>query len=246
MIHNEARIGNFTSSDIADLMSNGRQELGLGAPAMTYIKEKRMEKRLGRSLDGESNARPLSWGKLIEQRVFDLLGIEYQLVSQETLVHKDIAFWAGSPDANKFDPGRTVVDIKSPITMKSFCQLVDPLYYGLTGMDAMNAVRENHPQGEKYYWQIVSNGIITESQFGELIVYCPYFSELKNIRQYATQMDSADQYKYYWIANAQDDELPYLIDGGYYKNINVIRFEIPEEDKFALTERVIKCGALLS
>jgi len=244
MIHNENRIGNFTSSDIAALMKKDKVG-GLGAPAYTYIDEKKMERRLGRSLDSESRTKPLTWGKLMEQRIFDLLGTEYQLVSQETLTHSTIPFWAGSPDGSKFDEGKTVVEFKCPMTMKSFCQLVDPLYDGLTGMDAMNKIREKHAQGETYYWQIVSNSILDQTKFAELIVYCPYLSELQGIRDYACNIDSAAQFQFAWINNAQDDELPYLVDCGFYKNINIMRFEVPEEDKTALTERVLRCGELL-
>ena len=82
-----------------------------------------MERRLGRSLDKENNAHELSWGKLMEDRVFDLLGVEYELVSKDTIKHPKYSFWVGSPDANKFDEGRTVIDIKCPITLKSFCRL---------------------------------------------------------------------------------------------------------------------------
>ncbi len=39
--------------------------------------------------------------------------------------------------------------------------------------------------------------------------------------------------------------MPYLIEGGHYKNLNIIRFEVSEEDKKALTERVIKAGKML-
>ena len=243
---NQPRIGNFTSSEIAALMTKGKKKGELGKPAYTYIKEKVMERRLQRSLDTETNARPLTWGQLIEKHVFELLGLEYQLVSQESIVHPEISCWAGSPDANKFDEGKTVVDIKSPITLKSFCQLVDPLYVGKTGLETIMEIRKNHSSGEDYYWQLVSNAVLTNSKFAELIVYVPYFSELEKIRAFASEADLENPHRYYWINNAVDEELPYILDNGFYKNINVIRFEIPEEDKVALTERVIYSATVLS
>lgn len=245
MIRNDERIGSFTSSKIGDLMTNGRKQGELGAPAKTYIAEKNMERRLQRSINTESNARPLSWGLLLEQHVFGILGLEYQLVSQQTIVHPEYHFWAGSPDANKFDEGGTVVDIKAPITLKSFCQLVDPIYDGLEGLEAMAAVRKNHKSGDNYYWQLVSNGILTGSKYAELIVYAPYKSELDIIRNFANEHEIQNEDKYYWISRAADDELPYLPDSGFYKNINIIRFEIPTEDIEALTERVVEASKLL-
>lgn len=241
MITNKSRIGNFTSSEIAALMTSSKDGKSFGKPALTYIEETNMERRLGRSVTEESTARPLMWGKLNEKRVFEMLGLEYTLCSQETIVHPEIKCWSGSPDGEKFDEGKTVIDFKCPIALKSFCQLVDPvlndkgevIHKALT----IEAVRENHREGEKYYWQLVSNAILTGAKYAELIVYVPYQSELQNIRDYAANLDG-DQRGYYWLSGATDDELPYLIEGGQYKNINIIRFEIPEVDKRALTGRV--------
>lgn len=262
MIHNPYRAGNFTSSKIVALTSMGSREMTEeeltshkkanpksrkktieswpGKAALTYIEEKKMERRLGRSLTTEINARATSWGSLVEGRVFDLLGLEYRLSSKETIVHPDYPFWAGSPDAEKKN---TAPDFKCPLTLKSFCQLVDPLYRGLNGMDAMNAVREEHEEGETYYWQIVSNSCFKNLQFGELIVYMPYLAELLEIKQMADR-DQTGKYK--WISYAEFDELPYLLPDGYYKNLNVIRFEIPKADKELLTMRVDQAGKLLN
>jgi len=244
---NKLRVGNFTSSEIVALTKNGKAKDTLGVPAYTYIEECNFERRLCRSLDTESNARPLSWGKLVESRVFNLLGIEYQLVSHETIQHPEIDYWSGSPDANKFDDGKTIVDIKCPITLKSFCQLVQCQHlYGVDeGLSKINHIRAEHKDGEKYYWQLVSNAILTNSKYAELIVYCPYKSELEEIREMVQLMDGESQSKYGWINWANDDELPWLPDGGYYKNINVIRFEVPQVDKDFLKSRVLQCGALL-
>lgn len=240
MIQNKPRIGNFTSSEIVALTKVGKDKVSFGAPALTYIEECNMERRLGRSLTDESNAKPLTWGKLLESRAFELLGLEYSLSSTETDVHPNIPYWAGSKDGMKFDEGKTVIDIKCPITLKSFCQLVQPLYDGLTGNLAMEAIRENHKDGDMYYWQLVSNSILNNTKFAELIVYVPYLSELPEIKLLADGNPNA-----YWIAMAGEDELPYLIDGGYYKNLNTIRFEVPQADKDFLTALVLKAGALL-
>ena len=244
IILNKFRSGKFTSSEIGNLMSEGKTKGTWGKPALTYIEEKNMERKLQRSLTQESNARPLVWGKVLESRVFEVLGIEYTLDSQTTIQHTTIPYWSGSPDGNKLDEGKTVIDIKAPITLKSFCQLVDPLYEGLTGIDAMNKVRETHKNGEKYYWQLVSNAILTDSKFAELIVYVPYKDELDKVRE-IVQNWADDPNPVAWINWASDLELPYLVKGGYYKNINIIRFCIPEQDKQLLTAKVELAGKML-
>lgn len=234
---NALRVGRFTSSAIAALMSVSKDKVSFGKPALTYIVEKNMERRLGRSISSESNARALSWGRLVEKRAFDILGTEYKLCSADTIAHPTYGdIWSGSPDLQKFDEGGTVVDIKCPITLKSFCQFAD--------CESMEQIRENHPDGEDYFWQLVSNAILTGSKFAELIVYCPYQSELKELRELAANYDG-DQNKVAWINWANDDDMPYLLDGGYYKNLYTFRFEVSEEDNRALTEKVLAAGKML-
>lgn len=235
------RIGNFTSSEIYRLLSQGKTKGTFGAPALEYIQEKKMERRLGRPLNDESTARPLLWGKLLEPISFDLLPTSYSLNSDQTLLHPEFNFWAGTPDGFKYDPGKTVMDEKCPYTLKSFCNLVDPLYDGLIGIDAMNAARKSNKDAEKYYWQLVSNACITGAKYAELIVYMPYKSELASIKEAAQNGDG----DYYWIAFADENRLPYILDEGFYHNINIIRFEVPEEDKNRLTDAVERAGKLL-
>lgn len=232
-----SRVGNFTSSEIYNLTTKDRSGKGFGKPALTYIEEKIMERLLGRRLDSESNAKPLVWGRFAEKIAFGLLGMTYTLCSQDTLTHSEIEHWRGTPDVLTSD---TVGDIKCPFTLKSFCQLVLPLYRGLSGIDAMNEIRSNHKDGDKYYWQLVSNAVLTGKKYAELIVYCPYFSEIPKIRMAADGEPDA-----HFIQFAMDGELPYINDNGYFKNINVIRFEVPDEDKDFLTERVLTAVEML-
>jgi hypothetical protein len=244
MIENINRIGNFTSSEIVALTTTGKNIYGFGKPALTYIEECNMERRLGRSITKEESAKPLTWGKLLEKRVFELLGTQYKESAQETILHPLINYWAGSPDGLKFDEGQTVYDIKCPITLKSFCQLVDGCYMEIKGREMIDRIKDFHKDGEKYYWQLVSNAILTDSKYAELIVYAPLQSELDAIRDEVNNYNG-DANKVAWVRWSQDNELPYLNDGGYYKNLNIIRFEVPQADKDFLTERVYKAGELL-
>ncbi|WP_196301468.1 hypothetical protein, partial [Streptococcus pneumoniae] len=83
--------------------------------------------------------------------------------------------------------------------------------------------------------------ILTDSQFAELIVYVPFRSDLDEIR-----LSAADKKEYRWIEYADDYELPWLVDGGYYQDVNIIHFEIPQSDKELLTNDVIDAGKLLT
>ena len=237
---NSIRNGNFTSSEIVALLSNGKQKGSFGKPALAYIEEKHFERKLGKSLSSDNDSKACSWGSLLEGYVFDQMGMEYKLCSTETIGHPEIECWKGSPDGEKFDEGKTVFDIKCPYTLKAFCQLID--YWQEGGMDA---IRAEYRDGEKYYWQIVSNACLTGARYGELIVFVPYQSELEAIRELARNYDGEKQHRFRWIDLAADDEMPHLLDGGHYKNLNTMRFEIPLTDKQLLTERVKDASKLL-
>lgn len=242
------RNGNFTSSEIFKLMTNGKSAGSLGAPALTYIEECNWERMLGRALEDDVNARPLSWGKLLEKRGFDSISLDYQLCSSKTLSHPEISYWKGSPDAIKEKEVKTVADLKCPVTLRSFCQLMAPaMDKGKLIHEAgtIEAVRWNHKAGDQYFWQIVSNAILTGATSGELIVYVPYLDELEDIREMARQYDGDKQYRFMWINSAADDELPHLIKGQHYKNVNIIQFDILERDTEALRKRVLECGEYL-
>jgi hypothetical protein len=229
---NPIRNGNFTSSTIIPLVSWNKARNAPGVPYHTYIRQKNIERRLGRALNSETNSRPTSWGKLCESVVHEILGTSYKFQSNETLSHPSIECWKGSPDHIHLHTEShldAVCDVKCPKTLLNFCEVVDAWQKG-----EIEAVRNDTEYGDKWYWQIVSNACITETKYGEIILYCPYQDELADIRS-----KSEGNPQYYWIWSSIDEELPYLIRGGHYKNLFVMRFVIPTADKEFLTERVV-------
>ena len=121
-MEHKLRFGNYTSSSISALMTVSKDKKEFGKPAITYIKEKLMERKLKRVLNTEMSARPTLWGKVVEQRAFDVLGMEYKLTSKVSYVHPEFDFWVGTPDGLKEN---TVYDIKCPYTLKSFCEFAE-------------------------------------------------------------------------------------------------------------------------
>lgn len=231
IILNHLRVGNFTSSEIHRLMATAKK-------AETYIAEKNYERKLGRSIKAEADARPLTWGTLCERRVLEtLLDTKYRPLGTDTVQHPNIDYWCGSPDGEKFEDNDVKVcpELKSPYTLKSFCELVE--------IDTPEKFKAENPE---YYWQTLSNCIITGTDIAELVTYCPYESELAEIRDLANNWDDGDQNRFSWIQWADNDHLPYLIEGGHYRNMNVFRFEIPKADKEELISTVLKYGTLLN
>lgn len=224
-----SRVGNFSSSQIYRLMSKGRGNWSIkntGASFESYVKEKAWEIQLGRSLTKDVTARPITWGQLVEQQAFNVLDLKYSLVSKERFQHKKYPdYWTGMPDVLT---NEIVGDIKCPYTLESFCGLVESL-------ESAEKLKEYSPM---YYWQLVSNSILTKRDTAVLIIYCPYQKDLENIRELARNEYEMSQNKYAWINWAEDIEMPYLLENGKYSDVNMLEFEVSKEDKELLTQRV--------
>lgn len=235
ILQNNLRIGRFTSSEIWKLMTNGKKEGEMGKPALDYIRVKNMERRLDLSISGEIDSRPTSWGSLCEKRVTDvLLSTSYKPLGQDTVAHLTIDCWSGSPDGEKYEgENRLLPEVKCPWTRKSFCELID-----VSDAD----FKKEQPE---YWWQMVSNSILIGVDVAELIVYCPYEKEIPDIWELANNWEG-DANQFTWLQWVGKEGLPYLKENSYYKNLNIRRFDIPQEDKEQLTQRVIEAGKLLS
>jgi len=234
MKEENARFGTFSSSENHKLIKSGRtKDAEFSQVGLTYIQEKRFERKLGKALTGETSAKPTSWGTFMEEFVFNKkIDMGYRLKSTDRLGHPTIKEWTGSPDTLR---GDYVGDIKCPWTLKSFCEAVEALKIGV------EKFKEVKPE---WFWQLCSNAILTQKDKAEIIIYVPYLSELDEIREYADNY-LGDQNKIAFINWAGDDELPHLLDKGDYKNINIFEFDVPQSDKDFLTERVQSAIKLL-
>lgn len=241
------RTGRITSSEISDLMTKSTNPTMPGAPFYSYVQDCIMERFFKQRLDNETDVLALSWGRLCEKVVHNNLPLNYIFHSDVTLVNPEIKDHCGSPDGSKNRGNKihTVTDIKCPLTRKSFFHLIAPLYVfdgikakrrkkKMNGNEAMRYIRDNHKDGDKYYWQLVSNACITGAKWAELIVFMPYYEELEAIRAYNANLDEPN----YLVFGAKDEKLPFIYRQSGVKNLNIIRFEVPEEDKQFLKERV--------
>ena len=227
-----SRVGNFTSSQVYRLCTFGRAKDSIGAPFYTYIQEKLREHRTGRPIGKETNAKSTNWGNFMEQWVFQVkMGLRFKLVSKERFKHSKLLF-SGMPDIVTND---TVGDIKNPYTVNSFCDLVD-------SMESIETLKVNNPN---YYWQLVANSILTGLPNAMLLVHIPYKDELTKIREAAGNYDG-NQNHIAFLNWAEDSELPYIERGKYYQDINEFTFEVPQEDKDFLLERLTQATQLLT
>lgn len=263
MIDNTLRHGRFTSSRIADLTTTSARpmtELELaewkaknpksrkttiedwpGVAALSYIEEKRFERKLKRSLNSGASSRPTEWGTCCESVAFSLMDTSFEIVSENTIVHPLYDFWAGSPDIKSISQ-KKIGDVKCPYTLKSFCQLVDD---GLSG--GIQEIRDRHKEGETYYKQIVSNACIHGYTKGVLVVFAPKKGEKVFDRDVMEVIyDESDTYGFNWIRFANEQSLPIIPQESDYEMLNLIEFEIPQSDIDYLTECVLKAEAMLT
>jgi hypothetical protein len=242
MINNLKRIGNFTSSEIY-LLTKKSKSGGFGVPAITYIDDKKIEKKLGRSLQISVQTQSMVWGLFLEEYVNKLLSIEYELLSDFTIKHNLIENYSGSPD---FTTNDTVCDLKC-YQPKNFAKLTDAIL-----KQDIVFFKENF---ESEYWQLISNSILTGLPYCEIISFMPYLSELPDLAILASNLDTSTPWVYRFISEGvsynsigdiQAPNLAYLPNNGYYKNLNKFRFEAPKEDKELLIELINKANILLN
>ena len=254
---NKERLGSFTSSEIYKLIPMGsapmnEEELkkfkidnpgskkknkacGFGAAGLTYIQEKQIEKRMGRSIKTEVHTRSMAWGKFMEMFVFAKIGTAYEITSTSTDVHPTIKGWSGSKDL--IIQGKMISEIKC----------YEPKHFALY-TDALLSKDVNRIKKEfsEEYWQLVSNAVINQVPGAEAITFMPYEKDLEEIREMAENYEGSDQWKYRFIAESHKSALPYLPNKGYYKDLNKFSFVVPQEDIDLLTSRVEEAIKLLN
>lgn len=237
-MNNSKRVGHFTSSMAYKLIKLDAKD-NFQKPGLTYIEEKQIEKRMQSCIDGGAHTQSLAWGNFMELIVYSILGTQYQISSKETTLHPVYGdFWSGSKDLFTMEKGKMV----SIAEIKCYQKKNFALYTDCILKKDIELLKKEFP---KEYWQIVSNAILEDVDIGEAITYMPYVSEYEEIKQMAEDYDGANAWKYKFIWDRDASDLPFLPDGGYYKNINKFAFVIPQEDKDLLTERMLQANDLL-
>lgn len=234
---NTDRIGNFTSSEIWKLTKSDKSGKDFGTPALTYIQEKNIERRMLVGLKQDMSTKVTAWGHLMEMWVHqNYLSTEYESVGDITLSHPTIEFWKGSPDFKS-------VSLKIVAECKGYERKRFAEYADIIELNSVDALRQDFPEE---YWQMVSNSIILGVDKIQPILFMPYESELADIKMFVEQYDMDDQWKYKYVYDSLNAQLPYLVDGGYYKNFNTCILDVPQSDKDFLTERVLLAGGKLN
>lgn len=250
MMADTDRAGNFSSSNIYRLCTDGsrpmtpeeKQEFvdaggdkrkkntwDYGASFYSYVKEKKREILAGRQVDNESKANASDWGNMCEAIVHEMLPISYQLVNNDRYKHPDLP-WTGAPD--EIAGELLVGDIKSPFTLTSFLDVYEVLSYE----DMADALKNVKPE---WYWQLISNSILTERPWCELILFMPKKSMIKELIFEHSERSG------YWFHNKSEKSLPWTAEDSDIPALSRIPFIAPNEDIEFLTDRVRAATKLL-
>lgn len=236
------RVARLTSSKASLFMVSGNGEFGLGSGAITYINDKKKELEYGRGLSLPVNKQDILWGKLWEVWVHWQLGGEYELIIDQTTIHPKHSFWSGSQDFNVKIEGRCISELK--------CYQMSN-HYDFVKCLQKKDVSIFRKEYASEYWQIVSNSCIHNTKYGEAIAFLPTEKNLIEMRQLLEDTDYVEKhlkddpfkYKFVWDKNLWD--LGFIPNHSDFPSMVKFRFEVPINDKIALTERMIKAGKLL-
>jgi hypothetical protein len=239
------RNGRATSGQIYRIAKNFKNGKFL-KPAITYLDEKKFERKLKRSLDGGASSQAISWGNYMEHRLFQKLGLEWSMSSKSTIVHPDPKFapyWCGTPDLmSKTKCG----EIKC-FQLKHFCSIVDIFNKFKSGhLTEVQAIEVLKVQEPEIYWQTVSNCMLMKVSIGEMIVYAPSESEMDEIREELGDPELLDEpWKYRFIVENDNNDLAVIPDACDYESINTFEFKVPMADKIHLTKAMIEWSKML-
>jgi hypothetical protein len=163
------------------------------------------------------------------------LDIKWKEVHKERYEHPTLP-WSGAPDMVS---ETEVADVKSPYTLRSFCELSDMCAESVI---AHENLKEKKPE---YYWQLVSNAILAGVDDVALYIHGVERKYFNEVVDYAEAMvDNLNTYA--WISFSQPEQLPLIPKESKYPAITNISFTVPQEDKDLLTARVEMAAKILN
>lgn len=75
--------------------------------------------------------------------------------------------------------------------------------------------------------------------------FMPFIDELDEVKRTIEMFGETEQYKFWWLANSHNDDLPYLLAESKYESLYRIEFIPPKEDVEALISRIRMAVSML-
>ena len=227
----EKRFARATSSEIYRACAGNKVE-SPNKPFYTYAEEKALEKMLGRSLSVQVSARPLAWGSLMECVVYEGMGLGYAMTHKQTIISKYFPnIHSGTPD---LIADNKIGEIKCPFLKNYMLLAIDIL------KEDIEVLKKNHAE---YYWQMVSNAILTKKSRVELICFIPKRKELLEVFELIHTEEFLEKYNlnvsdYVYYTPENIESFNYMPDECEFPNLTKFEFEVPMDDIMFLQARI--------
>ena len=175
------RCGKITSSEVYKIMSSGRKET-FSQTAKSYIKMKAAEVLTNEPKDIPTTY-AMEWGNSHE---FEAMQFLQEKIKKEILhfgnanpvFYEKSKYWGGSPDGLM---GEYVIEIKCPFNSSEH---LEHLMF-----KTQEDLKDYAPE---YYWQIVSNMLLTDKEKAFFISYDPRYLEQYRIKMLEIKLDKSD------------------------------------------------------
>lgn len=217
----------FTSSEIWKLTKKNKAGNGFGAPAITYIKQRVKQARWGKSFVSSGSV-ATKWGLHFEEyaaaRFAEESGLHIISYSDPKKDFKcsPLPHHGGTPDFTTFDE-EIVGSIKCP-QEEAFIDLWDII----KAKDLAKFKKDE----EAYYWQLISDKIVTGAKYCAFVIYMPYEDDAADL------LSDSDLY---WMTDYAS-----IKPASEFTDVAYWIFEPPAEDVEFLTECIIKAGEYLN
>ena len=235
----QERIGRFTSSQIHKIMKQpARGNNPFLQSGLTYIRQKFLERKIGRSLEVPTYGQAMAWGRFMEAYLLrEHLGMKYRTTSRSTIVSDQYPdHLAGTPDFEHYDN-----DVVTTCEVKCFY----PEKWAELGLDLQSGdierIKQNQPE---IYWQVVCNAYLLGSTRCEILSFMPSIDELVKVKDLAEdpmfieENDLGDMWQYRFIYERDNLSLPYVAVESEIKPLERFCFDVPADDFKFLKERI--------
>lgn len=162
----QIRAGRFTASEIHKLFTSAKDKkeaennLGFGATAVTYIKEKAMETYLGQSLDSGAKSYDMRFGEAMEEPAKNFYELKTGDIPMPATFIPYGKAAGGSPDFISEKYGIGEIKVPAPATHATYL-------FEISSMDDLRRVKK------EYWYQIMTNAVISGLDHGVFISFDP-------------------------------------------------------------------------
>jgi hypothetical protein len=227
------RAGAFTSSEIYKLVARHKKTGEYLVSRDSYINKVFMELQYNCPMSSYGDSRPTIWGKLLEKWYMAQIELGTPTPT-DTLTHPECPLWKGTPDMI-YKQEKMVGDLKCPSDLERFA-----IAYECKG--DIDKLRATYKEGEKYYWQLMSNAVLTGSDKCKLVFYVPSEADIEEPKTGIRAYSDDGEGKHHWVLFSNYYELPHVPKESSLPNQVVIEWQVDKIERQQLINDVLSAA----